>query len=311
MREELVSIVVPVYNVAEYLPRCLESLLRQTHRQLEIILVNDGSQDESGSICEAYGQRDPRIHVFHKENGGLADARNYGLRQITGAYVTFVDSDDYVADTYVEYLYRMLKREKAQVAVCGYRETTREDGEASGSEAGVVTNGKEAVRNLFYQKGLTTSACAKLYLSSLFQGICFPKGLLYEDVNTIYKVLLQAERVAISRRVEYFYFLRPQSIVRSGFQQRKMDYIANMQEVLEDIRKRCPELLPAAHSRFLWACLHILVQLPEQGWEAERARVLDYIRAGRGAALRDPKVRLSNKLLLLAAGRQGTLVRWV
>lgn len=311
MNEELVSVVVPVYNVEAYLPRCLERLIRQTYQNLEILLVDDGSQDSSGEICEQYAAKDSRILVFHKENGGLADARNYGLKQISGQYVTFVDSDDYVAEDYVAYLYDLLKQEQAEVSVCQYRETSQADQSAFGSDTSTVMDGKTAVKNMFYQRGLTTSACAKLYKTSLFQQIQFPPGRLYEDVNTIYQVLLRADRVVCSEKVEYFYFMRPKSIVHSGFQIKKMDYIFNMQEVLEDIRTHTPELLSAAISRFLWANLHILVQMPRDGYPEERKLIWKNMALYRGQVLRDPQVRLQNKLLLLLSGHNGRLVRWI
>lgn len=311
MNNDIISVVVPVYNVERYLPRCLERLLHQTYPHLDIILVDDGSEDESSRICEKYREKDSRIRVFHKKNGGLSDARNYGLKELQGPYVTFVDSDDYVAETYVEFLYYLLKKEEADIAVCGYLETTRSDEQAIGSAANMIMDGKSAVKNMFYQKYISTSACAKLYRSSLFQQIEFPYGRLYEDVNTVYKVLLKAEKVAYSQRIEYFYFNRPQSIVHSDFQKRKMDYIKNTQDVMIDMKDHCPELFPAAVSRFLWANLHILAQMPKKGYPEERERVIDNIKCYRGMVLKDPQVRLQNKILLIICLGQGTLVRWL
>ena len=311
MQEELISVIVPVYNVEAYLERCLDSLLEQTYSCLELILVDDGSQDASGEICDAYAAKDSRVRVIHKKNGGLSDARNAGLDQAHGQYVTFVDSDDYVAPSYVEFLYRQVKDYSAEISVCGYVETSQSGQNVQKSDEKIILDGRSAVKDMLYQKNVTVSACGKLYWAPLFQGIHFPKGRLYEDVNTIYKVLLRADQVVCSKQVEYFYFVRPRSIVHSDFQPQKMDYITNTREVMEDMRLHEPDLFPAAVSRFLWANLHILVHLPGKGCEAERRQVLENIRRYRRQVLRDPEVRRLNKLLLRACVHKGELVRWL
>lgn len=122
MTQPLISVIVPCYNVEEYLPKCVESILNQTYRNLEIFLVNDGSLDRSGEICDEYVVKDTRIKVIHKENGGLSDARNVALDIMTGEYVTFVDSDDYVAEDYVEYLYKLIEENGVKLSVSWHQE---------------------------------------------------------------------------------------------------------------------------------------------------------------------------------------------
>lgn len=309
--EDLISIIVPVYNVELYLSRCLDSLAKQSYPFLDIILVDDGSEDHSGEICDLYQDKDSRFRVFHKKNGGLSDARNLGMEKIRGRYVTFVDSDDYVAETYIEFLYRLLLNENADIAICGYHETTQEEQKVRHSSYKEVTDGKTAVKKMLYQKKITTSACAKMYKVPLLRQISFPYSRLYEDVNTIYKIVLRAEKVVYSAQIEYFYFVRPRSIVHSGFNKKKMDYITNTWEVMEDMKKNNPELYPAAVSRYLWANLHILVHLPKAGYIDEREQVINNIKYYRRQVLRDPQVRIKNKILLLACFKRGTLIRWV
>ena len=126
---ELISVIVPVYNVEEYLPKCIESIINQTYKNLEIILVDDGSTDNSGRICDEYAKKDDRIIVFHKENGGLSDARNCGIDAATGDWVQFVDSDDYIHQTMVEKMYSSCKRNQTKLAVCGRVDVNAETGE--------------------------------------------------------------------------------------------------------------------------------------------------------------------------------------
>ena len=115
MLQPLISVIVPCYNVEEYLPKCIESILNQTYRNLEILLVDDGSPDNCGRICDEYAAKDSRIRIIHKKNGGLSDARNAALDVMTGEYVTFIDSDDYVSDDYVEYLYKIIKESGVKI----------------------------------------------------------------------------------------------------------------------------------------------------------------------------------------------------
>ena len=120
MEKPLISVIVPVYNVKQYLRRCVDSILKQTYENIEIVLIDDGSTDESGAICDRYAQKDVRVKVIHKENGGLSDARNKGMQEARGEYFAFVDSDDYIAKDYIAYLFELIVENKAQISLCGY-----------------------------------------------------------------------------------------------------------------------------------------------------------------------------------------------
>ncbi|MCO5312203.1 MAG: glycosyltransferase [Microthrixaceae bacterium] len=211
--DHLVSIVVPVYRVEAFLHRCLESLLTQTHRNLEIILVDDGSPDRSGEICDDYAASDSRVSVIHQRNAGPSAARNAGLDRVSGEYVVFVDPDDWIHEDLVEHLLSLAIESHADLAICGFLRTvdstvpdhidlnsvtTLETDEALRRYAGPTT-------------GQMTAPWAKLYATHLFAGIRYPEGRNDEDVFTTYKLVAAANRVALSERALYYYFVRPDS----------------------------------------------------------------------------------------------------
>ena len=220
MLQPLISVIVPCYNVEEYLPKCIESILNQTYRNLEILLVDDGSPDNCGRICDEYAAKDSRIRIIHKKNGGLSDARNAALDVMTGEYVTFIDSDDYVSDDYVEYLYKIIKESGVKLSVSSYQ-TFVDD-----SSAEICTNNplfvkivhtNDALTGMFYQQIFDTSAWAKMYHRSLFSdGIRYPKGWLYEDLPTTYRLMMKCDYIAFGNYRSYFYRIRNTSIDRKS-----------------------------------------------------------------------------------------------
>lgn len=222
---ELISIVVPVYNVEKYLNRCINSLVSQTYENLEIILVDDGSMDRSGEMCDVLAKDDSRIRVIHKENGGLSSARNAGILASKGNYVGFIDSDDWVSlDTY-EYLRNILKKNNAEVAQINFKFT---------SEYTMNTEDKFEEINIYKDKDIlqhymtsTTrtgsySVCRCLFKRSLLDGLAFRIGKLNEDIDFKYKVLSRCKVYAESNLVKYFYFQSTGSLTTSGL--RKQDF---------------------------------------------------------------------------------------
>ena len=184
---ELVSIIVPVYNVEQYLKRCIQSILRQTYVHIEIILVDDGSTDHSGKICDAYSKRDHRIRVFHKHNGGQASARNLGIRNSKGDYLAFVDSDDFVHPEYIQYMYNNLKKYKADLSYCGIRKVISQKISKERKEEIIVFDNLNGLKDLFYQRHLTNGPGDKLYKRKLFDDLYFPEGHIFEDFAIAYK----------------------------------------------------------------------------------------------------------------------------
>lgn len=301
-KEPLVSVIIPVYNVENYLGRCVKSIVNQTYTNLEILLVDDGSTDNSGEICEQLAKTDNRIQVIHKMNGGLSDARNAALDIMQGEWVTFVDSDDWVSQDYVNCMLDMVLKNKAQIAVTLYKNVTEvKEARINQKERTVkILNNREGVKDLLYQRCFTTSAHCKMYDVTLWDKIRFPKGKLYEDVNTIYYVFKSADKITFKDRIVYFYFHRQDSIVRKNFSIQKMDYVENSREVLRDVKKSYPELENGAISRMVWAELHVLVQMDNcKKYSQECDELWNNIKRNRAKVLLDSHVRMKNKVVLI------------
>lgn len=260
---ELISIIVPVYNVEPYLARCVESLLRQTHEHLEIILVDDGSTDGCPRICDHYAEKDLRIQVIHKGNGGLSDARNAGLKIAQGNFIGFVDSDDWIADDMYSTLLNCLQKHGADVAECGYviAEGGHNPDEVKGDGGELVFSAEDALKELLLERSLKTVVWNKLYRKSVLEGEFFPFGKYSEDVFWTYRVLGRSRAVVCTEKSMYFYFQRAGSIMDDSFNVRRLDALEGQQERLSYIKNRFPMLSSLAEFRFFlfslynYACL--------------------------------------------------------
>ncbi|MBQ4600634.1 MAG: glycosyltransferase [Oscillospiraceae bacterium] len=233
-----VSIIVPVYNIENYLSRCMESLLGQTCREVEILLVDDGSTDGSGRLCDGYAQRDSRVKVIHKENGGLSDARNAGLDAAKGEWLLFVDGDDYLATNAVEMLLSYAG-EDTDFVQFHYRET---DGtwqpESQSGEASLCADPKQMFQRLYGLGGVAASSCTKLWNRRVFDGVRFQKGILHEDEELLNRVLPGCKKAVYTDLVLYGYVMRPGSIIHAGFRPKQMDIFPIMEDrarVLEEL----------------------------------------------------------------------------
>ena len=206
--EDLISIVVPVYNVADYLKECVDSLLAQKYKNVEIILVDDGSTDTSGKICDKYSKKNRNIRVIHQKNGGLSAARNKGLSVAKGKYICFVDSDDYVLPGYLDEMLKVAKKENADICVCGFDETIPQGKTISGQDA--------TIQFLTRQENLDILAWNKLYRLSIFKNfdITYPVGKKNEDNLTTYKLYAHANKVSYIAKSLYYYRERENSIMK-------------------------------------------------------------------------------------------------
>ena len=300
-KSQVVSIIIPVYNVESYLTRCIESIVNQTYTTLQIILVDDGSTDKSGSICDNYARLDQRIEVIHKKNGGLSEARNEGLIHAKGDYIIFVDSDDYVSQEYVRYLYKLLMDEEADIATCRHIETDKKYiFKNVNIQEYKVYNREEAFEKLCYQIDVTTSAWGKIYKAFLFEEVRFPKGKLYEDESTFYKILNRSSKIVCGYQVHYLYYYRKSGIVRSKFNIKKMDYFYQSWEFAEFIKKNYCQLYEGAISKVVWSSLHLWVQIKsKKSFPREYKKLKDTICKYRLSILKNKRVRKKNKLVLL------------
>ena len=196
MKEPLVSVIVPVYNVEKYLKRCVDSIIGQSYKNLEIILVDDGSTDESGKICDRYAEKDGRINVMRQKNAGLSVARNKGILRAKGDYVMLVDSDDWVSKKCISFLVRCAMENKSDIITCG-EFLAFGDGKLSPKvdreNCQQVETAIEGLRDMLYQRKLNNSAWGKLYRKELFKGVQYPVNKWYEDIGTTYKLFLKCQ----------------------------------------------------------------------------------------------------------------------
>lgn len=305
MERPLISVIVPVYNVEKYLEECLDSIIKQTYKKLQIILIDDGSIDNSGKICDSYQAEDDRINVIHKDNGGLSDARNKGLKIAKGDYLAFVDSDDFITKDYVEYLLKILEKYNADVSVCSKQNfidggtIKKKDEEAEV----VVYTGIAAMENLLYQKNIENSAWGKLYKASLFKDIYYPVGKLYEDLGTTYKVLYKAKKVIWSSEKKYFYRQRDDSIMKKKFTMSNIDRIEVSQDLMRFIRDKCKNLHKAAVSRFFISNVQVLREIPlkENEYSDVVYEIKRNIKQYRKVVLLDKKAKRISRFIALAA----------
>jgi len=252
-KQALISIIIPVYNVERYLTRCMESILLQSYTELEIILIDDGSTDNSGTICEQYARKDPRVVVIHKKNGGLSDARNYGLGICHGAYIFFVDSDDYIALDCIESLYKAIIHYNAEIAVCNALKFYGEVAELKTANPKPMQcfNNIDSISNMLYRKQLTAYAWGKLYARKLFEDIHYPVNRLFEDLYTTYKLYYLASTIVYIPEEKYFYCQRSNSIVNSTFNEKRMQQLDACEEILDFIDHNQLPLQLAIKSKIL------------------------------------------------------------
>jgi glycosyltransferase involved in cell wall biosynthesis len=210
----LISVIVPIYNVEAYLPRCLDSIVNQTYQNLEIILVDDGSPDNCGTICDEYANRDSRIRVIHKENGGVSSARNAGLDVMQGDYLTFVDPDDWLSLDAVQVLYDRLVEDGSDMAI-GRHTDVYPDGRENGAFCQWMVDQCCTAREYISRKTdrhyIIVSACGKLYKSEVYRELRFPKLNYAEDMMIFLSVMDRVSKISLSGKLIYFYFQRENS----------------------------------------------------------------------------------------------------
>ncbi len=257
MKEELVSIIVPVYNVQEYLAECLDSICKQSYERIEIILVDDGSVDDGGEICDRYAQSDSRIRVIHKENEGLSEARNTGMKLASGEYLMFVDSDDVIAENLTEHLYKICKDAQAQIAMCGFIYYNKKKQNKLDVSDCILMERSEAVRELCRDRKIKNYAWGKLYHRKLFEGVLFPTGQMFEDINTIYKVFLRSSRVVYTDMKGYYYRRRRGAITRTRSIFHALQRTYAHQQRYVDLSKRELGLEPILLTQLLFSYIMI------------------------------------------------------
>ena len=235
----LITVIVPIYNIEEYIAPCVKTIINQSYKNLEILLVDDGSTDNSPKICDKYKESDKRINVIHKKNGGLSDARNVAIEKAKGDFIFLLDGDDTIHERIIEVLHQNIKKYKADIATSSFLQF--EDG----TKPRAINLSKSCVKcldtegaleNMLYQKGCTNTAWGKLYKKELFDNIRYPKGELYEDLATTYKLFSKAKRIVVDDRKMYNYRQRYGSIVNNSFSLkhlRSLDFVKEQTAFIE------------------------------------------------------------------------------
>lgn len=263
----MISVIIPVYNVSKYLSRCINSVRTQAHVK-EILLIDDGSTDDSGILCDAYAAMEPLVKVLHKENGGLSSARNAGLDLAQGEYVAFVDSDDFLEPGAYEKLLSCAQRHEADLVCAGRSDLIGGIGDKTLGlcpEKEEAITGPEFVARMFTWQGVDSAAWDKLYKRSLFDGLRYPEGKICEDVPVTYRAALKANKVALLPEPVYVYYHRPGSITTAPVSQKSFHFAAHTQAICQDIKARCPEILPQARYLRVWSLAHPMMLCQESG----------------------------------------------
>ena len=301
MQDKLISVVLPIYNVEDYLERCIKSVLNQTYKNFEIILVDDGSTDGSAELCDYYAEIENKVCVIHKKNGGLSEARNTGTMLAKGDYITYIDSDDYVDKDYIEYLYNLVKKYNTKVALCTHT-VVFENGKKI-----VYGNGKDSevldayncIKRMLYNDVVDTSAWAKLYDIELARKILYPQGKIFEDIATTYKFFLASGEIACGYSSKYYYMIRKNSIVGSSFNIKKLELIDMTDSMARDILQVYPDMKAAVLRRRVYSRFSTLNQmLDTKECSKEKKEIIQFIKNNGNKILKDKNAPKRDKMAI-------------
>ena len=242
----MVSVIIPAYNVEQHVERCVYSVTKQTYRNLEIILVDDGSTDCTGIICDKLAKKDNRISVIHKTNGGLSDVRNAGIDVSRGEYISFVDSDDYIASDMLEHMMNAMCETDISMVVVGFWKQSGDAREYCGPTTERVVSSEEALKDIYIGHEIYPASWNKLYRRALFNNNRFAVGMINEDSEIITKLLMECNRVALVSKPLYIYMIREGSITQSSFSSKDYNGIKAYRTAVAVCKKRKKSLLPYA-----------------------------------------------------------------
>lgn len=299
---EMISVVVPVYNVEDYLTRCVASIIKSTYNHLEILLIDDGSIDTSGKLCDVLARTDSRIQVFHKANGGLSDARNYGTKRARGTYITYVDSDDTISSTMIEYLYSLIIKYNTPMSVCSHT-IVKSNGKKIflGNNQEEVLSSEQCLEKMLYHDMVDTSAWAKLYKTDMALSTPYPKGKWFEDIGTTYKFFIKSKKIACGYRSLYQYYTRNDSIVHQKFSDKKIDLLLMTDEMAKNVLEKFPSLKDAVLRRRIYARFSTLNQMLDlPSFDLRKRKIIEFIKTyGNRKFLENKRVPLRDKIAII------------
>lgn len=311
-----ISIIVPVYNVEKYLKKCLDSILAQTFIDFELLLIDDGSTDSSGKICDEYGRKDERIKVYHKDNGGLSSARNYGIERSNAPFLGFVDSDDYIDADMYEVLYRNLKNEDADISMCSLFDIYNgKPPKVNAQTEYFVTNACEAIRIVMEAKITSVTAWNKLYKRELFQNVRYPEGKTAEDASVIVELLMQTNKNVITTEQKYYYVHRINSITTGEFTAIDYDVIEAWRKNYRLVKENYPQLLDVVRMRVCGAYFYVLdkmimTDLVDEADKEKEKQVIKYLKKNFRLIIKREHFKKSRKIALCLLMVNKGLYRW-
>lgn len=266
MEKGLVSIIIPVYNVERYLERCIQSVLCQTYRNIEVLLINDGSRDSSGDLCDRLARQDERIRVIHQKNSGQAAARNSGLDAAAGEWICFVDSDDYIKENFVEYLLELISNSEVKMGFCKvvHKDFLNRKEETEELENILKYERKQTVKYILEgRRGFTVSVWRGIYHRTLFQEIRFMPGRLYEDLEILVRLGLAADGCVMGNKRNYCYCYREDNSSNTPIKKKIQDFFAVMDSLYAIVEDGNEWLLDSVYTRDMMNCLFILANKKE------------------------------------------------
>lgn len=300
MESDKISVIVPVYNSEQYLEKCIESILSQTYSNFELLLINDGSTDGSGELCRRY-ETDGRVKFYDRQNEGVSRTRNFGIKEATGKYLLFVDSDDYIESDMLMHLWKTATEHAADCSVCGIIYET-EKGSRNFPKKRVIkiTNGKEAVREVLINQIAMAGPVCKLFLKSALDEISFPEDLTVgEDALFVVCSFLRARKVVFDTKQEYHYNHREESLTSSPFSERDFDLIHAYDRIFECVKEADCHLEKESRFRMIWAHFHTLDKALLTGGRAlEYKPVIHWLRKHTMEILKNPYVGKKRKLAM-------------
>ncbi len=280
MKEPLISVIVPVYKAEKYLDRCVNSIINQTYKNLEIILVDDGSPDESGKMCDLFAEKDSRIKVIHKENGGQSSARNVALDIMTGDYVGFVDSDDWIEKDMFSCLYSLVEEHGAEIAVCGVQcdwssgKTTFFNSNYPKEKEIEHWTKIDALRELPLNNKITNAPWNKLFERRIFDGLRMREGSVFEDFEIMPKCVERADKIVYNPIPMYHYIMTEESTTRGTFQEKRFVEAEISREIVQRYRENYPELMGYVNARHVEIYLSLIYASAKSPQFSERRNQL-------------------------------------
>ncbi len=303
----LISVIIPVYNVEKYIEMSIKSVIEQSYKNIEIILVDDGSTDNSGNICDTFARKDNRVRVIHKKNSGVSAARNTGINASEGEYICFIDSDDYITEDYVKHMYDVAVKYDTDITTSNQFKIWN-DGKTvelfkRNEPYGTVTlkSGTETLSDMLYGKTCYATCCCKLYKKDIFKDIRFPEYRMGEDSFTMYKCFLKATSVAHLYQPDYYYVQHESSAMHSVDYSRFYDYIELSDAFMRIVSKNHPELFLPAVNRLIennfWVYMKMRKEPVKYGKHLNH--ITKNIKIYRKYALRDKNVCLRTRTACL------------